>query len=464
MPPPKKVKQKKEEVPSKAAADNFPKEEGNAGSLTKPPKDLFPTQAQGLDTVSSDPVKTELQAEYNRLIGFGNWRSFFSGFFIKTAGNEVIFDGLAAYIASKTKPRRLSKKGGGTKYEVSDDSLKLSGNKEAMEFLHKIGYWKDKPRRIAKAAKDLYSEWSEDKDSEGNRTRSLSENGEKDNLTKGKRKKKADDDSSTSNLSDIIGLIRPDEETRKEENTARTEKDKDDKYSVAGNKDGILKKVRSGDFAWSAATISYIHHKAGSGDTFAYSEGHVSYAKASKGNNNKDHIEGLEKLHHAIGKDAVSVQLGDTLHRSRNSQSTFNKINSKTHSDVVVGFKIYKIETSKKKKKSIKTYTEVDRATVQKEFDEAKALDEGLTLDSFYKKKGYQLYAEVIGGNTSDFKDPGTKTEGGEGGTVGKNFIPLNPDLTIKEKAGRNNKAYAAKDAYFGVQRTDYDYSKEEDE
>jgi hypothetical protein len=408
--------------------------EPKTGASTQPP--VF--QLKGGEKDSSTPTKTEeklavvdiIKNEYNTALKANKGKK------------ELAFDRLAKFIASQTKARRFSRKGGGTKYGFAPGSLKISGDKEAMEFLHNIGYWKDKPRRIQKAAMELYDKFSAEKDSDGNRTKAL------------------DEEDAKSEITDIVGVIRPDKEQRKTEQEAlnKEQKDnkvkKDNKLTIAGGPDNIAKNAVNDKYAWSASTISKIQHMAGSGDTFAYGEGHIHYARESKKNIKKDNIEGLEKLHPAFGKEKKGVGIGDTLHKSRIKKSTYKKIYKKTHSDVVVAIEVYirgAVDKKKGRKKSKKkgplkkvgTYQEMINNFTTEKKDRPE-----LTLKEYVKENGYKIYAVVIGGNTSDYSAPDKRIAKKD--TVGKNFIPLNYDKTISKSKSKGKKAY------FGVQKTDF--------
>lgn len=373
---------------------------------------------------------------------------------------EASYDELAKYIATNTKGRRTTKH----KYMTTADSFKLSGDKDAMEYLHEIGYWKDKSRRTVNAAKKLYDDWTLEKDADGNRTKALDEG----------------DKAATEKIRELVSVTRPETAELKKDNElmAETEKEngvpKSKRHKFVGGQAGVVANAQKSKFAWSASTISRLHHMAGSGDTFKYADGHVVYARDGKSNMRKDDIEGLEKLHPALGKKAATVDIGDTLHRGRKTKSTYDSIKSTTHSDIVVDMPVYKIlqkdqadtideKTGEILKKGLKKgdyERQFDYEKMKENFELAQEADPDLTLDKYVGDNGYKIFAEVIGGNTSDYSAPGKKIAGAD--TLGKNFVPLNADRTIKAKTGNNGGRYKSTNAYFGVQKTDYRTPEEE--
>lgn len=383
---------------------------------------------------------------------------------IHASSKEEAFDALAEYIAANTQARRYSKRRGkkrkGTVYGFAKGSLRISGDSEAMTYLHNIGYWKDKPRRVAKAAQELYDQWHTEETDEKTGESKIKTLSEK-------------DEAATEKLRDIVSVTRVDGEKRKEEQAELDRQQKEskskDRLVLAGDTDSVIKNIRKKEspFAWSASTISKIHHMAGSGDTFPYAEGHVVYARRTKANRKKDNIEGLEKLHRAFGNKkeaAAKVAVGDTLHRGRIEQSTYEDIYEKTHSDVVVAIEAYTREEPeelkrprrrrRKKKGKLEKFGSYEQ--MKGAYAEWKEVQPDLTLEQYINNHNIELFAVVIGGNTSDYAAPNKSEKIAGSNTLGKNFVPLNPDLTIKARTGNNDRGYKSKNAYFGVQKTDY--------
>ncbi|MEM7367743.1 MAG: DUF2272 domain-containing protein [Bacteroidota bacterium] len=385
---------------------------------------------------------------------------------IHASSKEEAFDALAEFISENTLARRYSKRRGkkrkGTVYGYAKGSLRISGDTEAMTYLHNIGYWKDKPRRVAKAAQELYDQWHTEETDEKTGESKIKTLSEK-------------EEAATEKLRDIVGVTRVDGEKRKEEQAELDRQQKEskskDRLVLAGDTDSVIKNIRKKEspFAWSASTISKIHHMAGSGDTFPYAEGHVVYARRTKANRKKDNIEGLEKLHRAFGNKkeaAAKVAIGDTLHRGRIEQSTYEDIYEKTHSDVVVAIEAYTREEAeevskpprrkrrRRKKGKLEKFGSYEQ--VKGAYEEWKKVQPDLSLEQYISNHNIELFAVVIGGNTSDYAAPNKADKIAGSNTLGKNFVPLNPDLTIKARTGNNDRGYKSKNAYFGVQKTDY--------
>lgn len=487
-----KVKQKLNTA-SNSNADNI--KSGTGVSLAAPPYQVAQGPKPSADKTkidsksnTSEPTKVAepiINSTKDKL------KKVYDDSFAKNKGNkEKAYDDLAKFIADQTLARRTTK----SEYIILPNSIKLSGDAEVMNYRHNIGYWKDKPRRLKNASIGLYDSFSADTDASGNRTKGY---GESHSDVKDE-------------MEDIASITRSKDKTERiKEN--KLLKDNKSKHRVTPSLvPSTAKSCQDDKFAWSAMTISKIHHIAGSGDTFHYADAHVRYARKGKSNMKKDDISGIEKMHRAFNSPtlkkhqksleknvelvdkyrelaekfkaegneekakeniskaekyeklvlkytekvengtATPVKIGDTLHRSRIKASTYEKIYKNTHSDVVIDIEVY--EGNKGSLKKLGSYDDFIA-----KYSEALAIDEELSLEDFAKKKKYKVYAVAIGGNTVDFKDPDTAIpREGKGETLGKNYIPLNPNKTIKAKAGRNNKGYKKTEAYFGVQRTDY--------
>ncbi len=439
----KALEKEADELGAKAATNPLPvqkkKDPGHTAVNTDVPRQFDKKEKPKKET------KKELEEAYES----------FGGSSAKTDA----LDQLAEYIAQRTVALRGS---GGSVGKIQDSSLQIAADSEAMSYLHSIGYWEDLTRRKQKAAEELYESWASETDAtKGNRTK-----GYRDVTSDSDEKKKVKE-----LLTEIISVTRTksyDEESSKRQH-AKSLKLK------AGDA------MKNGGFAWSATTVSYIMWKAGMGDTFEYAESHIGYTSAAKKNKRKG--SGTQQLSKAFGKGAASVEVGDILVRARAQDkpkegetkkplATYDRLSGNTHGDVVVGIDVYGEEGSgdgtkkvrkkvpgKKKKqkvevksgrKSIGSYQQV-QVMYEDYFLEESALGNALVLpfDQWMKEQKYFVYAEVIGGNTTDFDM--NKGKQNESGTVGKNYIPLTHDKKIKDKTGRNNKSYKKSDAYIGV-------------